>query len=139
MNEAYDVVTPMFNQCKLTKHGTNVISYPLLNRSIVSALQYVKLTLPDIAFSINKACQFMESLLESHWSTVKHILRYLSGTTTHGHLLAPAKHLPKFSLRAYNDSNWTSDLDGRHSTSSSCVFFGPNILAWSFKKQLLVA
>lgn len=50
------VNTPMANQCKLSKHDTNVILDPSHYRTIVGALQYVTLTRPYIAYSVNKAC-----------------------------------------------------------------------------------
>lgn len=45
----------------------------------------------------------------------------------------------KFSLCAYSDSDWTSDPYDKISTLRSCVYFGPNLIAWSSKKQLIVA
>lgn len=44
MNFAKGVPTPMVNTCKLSKHGTNVLTGPLLYRLIVEALQYLTLT-----------------------------------------------------------------------------------------------
>lgn len=57
---------------------------------------------------------------------------------THRLFLAPAKHLLKFSLCAYCDSYWASDPNARHSTSRSYVLFGPNLVAWSSKKQGII-
>lgn len=59
------VSTPMFNSCKLSKHGEDKIVDPLLYSSTVGALQYVTLTRSDIAFCVNKACQFMDDPSES--------------------------------------------------------------------------
>lgn len=61
--------------------------------------------------------------LESHWSMVKHMLWYLSGTITHGLNLALAISMQRFSLRAYDDSNWANDQGDRSSTSGFCVYF----------------
>jgi histone deacetylase 1/2 len=83
----------------------DTMSDPTLYRSIVGALQYETLTRPDIAFSVNKVCQFMSQPLESHWKAVKRILRYLKGTLNHGLLLSPAASGPPFSLRAYSDAD----------------------------------
>ena len=53
-------------------------------RSIVGALQYLTFTRPDIEFSVNQACQFMNDLMESHVIAVKRIIRYLKGTSGYG-------------------------------------------------------
>lgn len=48
--------------------------------SIVGSLQYLLLTQPDIAFAVNKACQFLHSLIDKHWKAMMRILSYLCGT-----------------------------------------------------------
>jgi hypothetical protein len=53
-------------------------------RSIVGALQYLTLTRPDLAFTVNKVCQYLHALTDQHWAVVKRILRYLKGCTRLG-------------------------------------------------------
>ncbi|CAJ2673651.1 unnamed protein product [Trifolium pratense] len=139
MADAKGINTPMVSSLKLSKFGTDELPDPLEYRSIVGALQYVTLTRPDIAFCVNKVCQFLSRPLLSHWQAVKRILRYLLHTSSHGLLLQPSQAVSKFSIRAYSDSDWASDMDDRRSTSGCCVFFGPNLVSWSAKKQTLVA
>lgn len=139
ITEVKDVSTPMFNTCKLSEHGDDKLLDPLLYITTVSEFQYVTLTRLGIAFSVNIACQYMSGSLESHWSVVKHLLQYLNGTSSHGIFLALDASLHKLSLQTYSEYDWASDLDNKHSTSGSCVFLGPNFVARSSKKQLLLA
>ena len=139
MHTANGVGAPMLSHCKPSKYGTDFMEEPLLYRSVVGALQYITLTRPDIAYSVNKVCQFMASPLHNHWSLVKRILRYLSGTVRMGLILSPATPNQPLSLRAYSDSDWANDPDDRRSTSGTCIFIGPNLISWSSKKQSLVA
>lgn len=70
---------------------------------------------------------------------VKRILRYLSGTINFGLILLPSNAMHKFSLRAYNNNDWASEMDDIRSTSGSCIFFGPNLVSWSSNKQSLMS
>ncbi|MCI14971.1 retrovirus-related Pol polyprotein from transposon TNT 1-94, partial [Trifolium medium] len=139
MENSNPIGSPMVSSCRLSKHGTDILSDPTLYRSTMGALQYATLTRPDIAFSVNKVCQFMAQPLESHWKAVKRILRYLKGTLSHGLLLAPSSTTLPISLRAYSDADWATNQDDRRSTSGSCIYFGPNLVSWGSKKQPLVA
>lgn len=98
MYAAKGVDTLMVSTCKPRKHDTNVLLGPILYRSSVEALQYLTLTRANIVFYVNKAFQFMVNSLETHFGAVKRIMRYLSGTKTHGLMLAPVNSDNKFSL-----------------------------------------
>lgn len=81
----------------------------------------------------------MEDPLVSHWRAVKRMLYYLNDTISHGLVLAPAAMQQQLSPGAYIDSDWVSNLDDMRSTSGSNLYLGPNLVAWSLKKQPLVA
>jgi hypothetical protein len=59
-------------------------------------------------------------------------LRYIQGTTQLGLLIQPSKHL---SLNAYCDTYWAGCPDDRRSTTDFIIFYGPNLIFWSYKKQ----
>lgn len=138
MSEAKGISSPMVSSCKLSRFGTDIVADPHLYRSTVGALQFATLTRPEIAYSVNKVCQFMANPLESHWQAVKGILRYLRGSIQYGLLLCPASASLPFSIQPYCDVDWASDPDDRRSTSGSCIFFGLNLVSWCSKKQALV-
>ena len=107
-----------------------------LYRSIVGALQYVTITRLEIAYSVNKVCQYMQAPLESHWKLVKRILKYLKRTLHHRlHL----RKFPTLDLVEFCDANWASNPDDQISTSGFGVYFGSNLVTWQSKKQHIVS
>ncbi|XP_061336883.1 uncharacterized mitochondrial protein AtMg00810-like [Gastrolobium bilobum] len=136
MHDCKTMPTPMISSSKLSSRDRSPYSAPTQYRSIVGALQYATITRPEITFSVNKVCQFMQNPLDTHWKAVKRILRYLSGTVSHGSIINPSSN---FNLAAYCDSDWGLDLDDRRSTSGFCIFFGSNLVTWSSKKQHVVS
>ncbi|WVY90986.1 hypothetical protein V8G54_036500 [Vigna mungo] len=139
MIEAHPIYSPMVSNCKVSKHGVDLFSDPTIYRSVVSALHMSTITRPEISFSVNKVCQFMASPLESHWTIVKNVLWYLKGTIFHGlHFQVASPHY-SFSLKAYCDVDWASDVDDRRSTYRATIFPCPNLISWWSRKQQVVA
>jgi len=60
----------------------------------------------------------MHAPQEHHWKVVKQILRYVVGTIVHGLHLHPSS---TSSIMGFNDSDWATDLDDRHSTIGYCL------------------
>jgi len=83
----------------------------------MGVLQYLTFTRPNICFAVNRVYQFMHAPIYSHWATVKHILRYLKGTTSYGF------HITRSSLMI------------KKSTSGYLVFFGQTPISWKSSKQ----
>ena len=91
---------------------------------------------PEISFSVNKCCQFMQNPAKDHWKAIKRVLHYLAGSIFHGLVLSPAPHLL---LLGFCDADWGANLDDCRSTSGSYVFLGNNLISLWSKKQLVVA
>jgi hypothetical protein len=106
-----------------------------LSTDILGALQYVTLTRPDIAYSVNQLCQHMYAPTSVHFAAAKRVLRYLKGS------LNSSLHYSKgpLNLIAYCDSDWARNPDDRKSTTGYGVFLGPNLISWSAKKQHTVS
>ena len=71
-------------------------------RSMVSGLQYLTLTRPDLSFAVNRVCQYLHAPRTSHLSAVKRILRYVQGTIAHGLLIQKSMTC---ALSAYSDTD----------------------------------
>jgi hypothetical protein len=84
MSEAKPITTPMASTTSLSAFEGELFPDLTLYRSTVGALQYLALTRPDIAFTVNKLSQFMQKPLLPHWQTVKRLLRYLKNTLHFG-------------------------------------------------------
>jgi hypothetical protein len=108
----------------------------LVYRSIVRAPQYLTLSQPDLSIVVNKVCQFLSKPTDVHWEAVKHILRFVKGTATMGLLL---KKSSSTLLSIFTEANWAGCVDDRRSTSGFAVFFGPNLISWSARKQPTVS
>ena len=78
--------------------------------SVMRALQYLTITRPNLAFAVNKACQFMQQPTSTHWLSVKRILRYLHGTMHDGLLLNSSNQL---TIESFKDVDWVAQPDDR--------------------------
>jgi hypothetical protein len=132
------VATPMSSSEKISKDGGTPLSAAetTIYRSTVGALQYLMMTRPDIAFAVNKVCQFMQHPTDHHWTAVKRILRYLQYTIDDG---LQIRRSTSTLLSAYSDSDWAGCTDDRRSTGGFLVYFGPNLISWSSRKQATIS
>nr|XP_016472567.1 PREDICTED: uncharacterized mitochondrial protein AtMg00810-like [Nicotiana tabacum] len=130
------VSTPISPKNSLHTTDSPPFSDPTLYRSLVGGLQYLKFTCPDIAFAVNQVSQFMHPPLVAHYTVVKHILRYLNNSLSHGLFISGGSvdH-----LECYSDANWAGCPSTRCSTSAFCLFLGPNLVSRSSKKQNVVS
>ena len=99
------------------------LSDPSEYRAIVGSLQFLLLTWPNIAFSVNKLSQFMHKPTSDHWLLVKRLLRYLCGSVNEGILLY--RDSPQM-LHAFSDADWVGNKDDFTSTSANIVYLGRN-------------
>ncbi|XP_026435835.1 uncharacterized protein LOC113333625 [Papaver somniferum] len=107
---------------------TDAASY----RSLVGGIQYLNMSRPDLSFAVNYVSQFMHQPTDVHLQLAKSILRYVKGSLGSGIKFKPGDCT---TISAYSDSDWAGCPDTRKSTTGYCVFMGPNLVAWSSKKQ----
>ncbi|XP_019154248.1 PREDICTED: uncharacterized protein LOC109150719 [Ipomoea nil] len=109
---------------------------PMQYRRIVGALQYLTITMPDLAYVVNRLCQFMHTPTTEHWGLVKRVLRYIKGTLDYGLRLTPSS---SSRIHAFSDSDWAGCPIDWKSTSGFAVYLGSNLISWLSKKQHIVA
>jgi hypothetical protein len=114
---------------KLKKESNSPPVDPTEYRSLVGSLRYLVNTLPDLSFSVGYVSRCMEKPHEEHLAAVKHILRYISGTKTHG-VFYPRKKEGGTRLLGYTDSDLVGDLDSKRSTSGVLFFLDDSPVTW---------
>jgi hypothetical protein len=126
-------ITPLSYSTKVSAHEGEFLSSEDATRyrSIVGALQYLTLTRPDIAYFVNKVCEYLHSLRSTHWTTVKQILQFLKQTIDFGLLIRPSSSTM---VSAFSDANWAGCTDDRKYIGGFVVFLGPNLISRCAKK-----
>ncbi|PKU61149.1 Retrovirus-related Pol polyprotein from transposon TNT 1-94 [Dendrobium catenatum] len=112
-----------------------VLSDPTTYRRIIGSLQYLVLTRPNIAYSINQLSQHMQQPLLQHTYLLKRLLRYIKGTIDYGIPITKSNLV----LHSFSDADWAGDPDTRKSISGYCSFLGTSLISWTVKKQNTVA
>ncbi|XP_050111865.1 uncharacterized mitochondrial protein AtMg00810-like [Malus sylvestris] len=135
-----DTCKPAPTPCKpntqlLLSEGTPLID-PTTYRSLVGALQYLMFTRPDLSYSVNVACQYMNNPTDVHYALVKRILRYVQGTINCGLTYSASSDQ---SITAFSDSDWAADPNTRRSITGFVVYMGNNPISWQSKKQSSVS
>ncbi|XP_057956965.1 uncharacterized mitochondrial protein AtMg00810-like [Malania oleifera] len=83
MVDCKPISTPFVVDSHLSETGT-AYSDATQFRSLAGALQYLTLTRPDLSYSVNSICQYMHARTIDHFRALKHILRYIKGTSHYG-------------------------------------------------------
>jgi len=102
---------------------------------VIGSLMYATTsTRPNIAFAVSILSQFMREPAQSHWEAAKQVIRYLKGSKDLKLTLGGGKE----GLEAYVDADWASQPH-RHSISGYVVLLHGSPVAWSARKQSLIA
>ena len=136
MEDAKSIDTPMATNGNLEKdpngNDVDVKKY----RGMIGPLLYLTASRPDTMFSVCMCARYQSAPKESHLKVVKHILRYLHGTSQYGLWYSKGSDC---NLVGYTDSNFASCKSDRKSTSGTCHIFGNCLISWHIRKQHSVA
>ncbi|KAH9647735.1 retrovirus-related pol polyprotein from transposon RE1 [Citrus sinensis] len=117
MTDCSPVPTPMSTGYYLTKDLGEPIDNVSQYRSVIGALQYVTLTRPDIAFSVNKLSQFLSDPRTQHWDACKRLLRkcFTVAVTVASGLPDTDKRQAEFGAVSIQNENGLPDSKNRKS------------------------
>lgn len=105
-------------------------------QSLVSALQWLTFTRPDIVYDVQQVCLHMHDPREPHLNDLKCILSYIHDTLDLGLILCPSSG---GNLTVHIDANWAGFPDTRQYTSGYAVFLKGNLISRSSKRQNTVS
>ena len=103
--------------------------------AIEAPMYLVNCTRPDIAFSVNLLARYSSAPTLRHWNGVKHLLRYLRGTSDIGLFYSK---VPKPELLGYTDAGYLSDPHKARSQSGYVFTCGDIVVSWRYVKQTMV-
>ena len=138
MQDAKTCKIPVNPSIKLTKSNDDSTCIDMEQyQSGVGKLIYLSTrTRPDIAYAVSSVAKFTSRPTQQHWTAVKHILRYLTGTINYGLLFTETKSKE---CTGYSDADWGGDVDDRKSTSGYLFKMCGASVSWKSKKQSCVA
>ncbi|GJS56941.1 copia protein [Tanacetum coccineum] len=145
MDKAKSLSTPMvgrslnvdndsFRPCE---EGEDVLGPEVPYLSAIGDLMYLtNCTRPDISFAVNLFARFSSSPIKRHWNGIKHIFRYLRGSTDLGLFYS---NNSKQGLVGYADAGYLSDPHKARSQTGYVFLNGGTAISWRSQKQTLVA
>nr|GEU59594.1 retrotransposon protein, putative, Ty1-copia subclass [Tanacetum cinerariifolium] len=114
-----------FRPCE---EGENVLGPEVPYLSVIRALMYLtNCTRPDISFAVNLLARFSSSPTKKHWNGIKHVFRYLRGTTDLGLYYS---NNSKQGLVGYADAGYLSDPHKARSQTGYVLLNGGTTISW---------
>ncbi len=109
-------------------------------QQVVGSLLYAAVaTRPDIAQAVSTCCRYTSAPTSAHWTAVKRVLRYLSGTIDYGLYYTRPEAGGKNDLVGYCDADWAGDRDTRKSTTGHYYQLAGAAVSWVSQRQPVVA
>jgi hypothetical protein len=101
---------------------------------LIGSLMYLVKPRLNICYEVDALSQFMSQPRQTHWTSTKHVLRYLRGIVGYGMRYASSVDL---SLQGY--AEWTKSTVDRKSTYGCCFTLKFSMISWCSRKQRYVA
>ncbi|KAL2250025.1 UNVERIFIED_CONTAM: Retrovirus-related Pol polyprotein from transposon TNT 1-94 [Sesamum indicum] len=148
MDKAHPLSTPMVvrsldvnkDPFRPPAHNDEILGPEVPYLSAIGALMYLaNNTRSDIAFSVNVLARYSSTPTKRHWNGVKHVLRYLRGTSDMGLYFERHDDAKTTKLVDYSDVGYLFDPHKAISQSGYVFMYGGIAISWCSTKQTLVA
>jgi hypothetical protein len=145
MTNSFPVSTPMVQRLSVLNSGEKLSAEDqALYRNMVGSLLYLACwSRPDISFAVSELSRFVSAPGQNHMQAVKHLLRYLKGTSDLGLRFSKPKNSGPMDrpnvLWGFVDSDWAGCPDSRRSTSGYALMLNGAAVSWKSKRQPVVA
>ncbi len=150
MSDAYPVATPFASGVQLSSQQSPVddserqeMANVPYREAVGALIHLVVCTRPDVAYQVSQLARYSANPGRTHWTALKHLLRYLKGTKTLGvqyHRVNPSgDSMSELKLEAYVDASFAGDCDDRKSTTGFVTMLAGGPVSWSSKRQTLTA
>ncbi|XP_019085497.1 PREDICTED: uncharacterized protein LOC109126417 [Camelina sativa] len=136
MSDCNAVQVPMDSGSKLSKAIDDQSIDESEYRRNIGCLRYLIHTRPDLSFAVGILSRYMHNPKRSHGVALKHVLRYLQGTSGYG---LTFKKGSSSGLVGYCDSSLNIDEDDGKSTSGHIFYLNNCPITWCSQKQETVA
>ena len=147
MKDCNSSPTPLPLNAKFTKADCPLTAYEQEDmrddakwfRSNLASCIYLQLwTRPDIAFAVSKLSKFMHNPGSKHLAYLKHLLRYLKGSSSRKLVYDFSSEAPRHGVYGYYDAAHADDIDTRRSTMAYIFFFHGCAISWKSKLHTYV-
>lgn len=130
------VLVPMVPGTKVCRAENDELADETVYKQLIGSLIYITATRPDIMYAVSLLSRYMSKPSQAHMMAAKRVLRYLQGTADFG---IKYKKGNDCKITGFTDSDYAGDLEERKSTSGYVFLLSEGAIAWSSKKQPIVA
>ena len=110
-------------------------------RRAVGKLQWMTYTRPDICYATKELARALQQPTSSDQQKLKHLLRYVKGTTHYKQIIRPTVKLTQttYDLNVYVDSDWAGCVETRKSTTGFSITFLGATISYGSRTQATIA
>ena len=109
-------------------------------QSLLGHLMYIMVsTRPDIAYAVSKFAQYLQQPTAFHLHGVKNLVKYIYTTRNLSLMYKRKTRFSDYSLVAFADSDWATDIKNRRSHTGGLLTLGNTPIMWISTLQTTVS